>query len=149
MFTCENGDMTNTTNTRKPVARAAAKPAARPAAKPAAKAATKTVAAKAAPSKSAAKPAAKSPAKAPAKKVVAAKPATVKAIKPVVEAPKRYKVLTGIDDSEFCARVSAALDGGYELHGAPAATFNGKNVILAQALVLKKLPAKKKAGKKK
>ena len=148
MFTCENGDMTNTTNTRKPVARAAAKPAARPAAKPAAKAATKTVAAKAAPSKSAAKPAAKSPVKkAPVK--AAAKPAVVKAVKPVVEAPKRYKVLTGIDDSEFCARVSAALDGGYELHGAPAATFNGKNVILAQALVLKKLPAKKKAGKKK
>ena len=140
--------MTNTTNTRKPVARAAAKPAARPAAKPAAKAATKTVAAKAAPSKSAAKPAAKSPVKkAPVK--AAAKPAVVKAVKPVVEAPKRYKVLTGIDDSEFCARVSAALDGGYELHGAPAATFNGKNVILAQALVLKKLPAKKKAGKKK
>jgi hypothetical protein len=35
------------------------------------------------------------------------------------------------------------------LHGAPAATFNGKNVILAQAIVLKKLPAKKKSGKKK
>ena len=140
--------MTNTINTRKPVARAAAKPAARPAAKPAAKAATKTVAAKAAPSKSVAKPAAKSPVKkAPVK--AAAKPAVVKAVKPVVEAPKRYKVLTGIDDSEFCSRVSAALDAGYELHGAPAATFNGKNVILAQALVLKKLPAKKKAGKKK
>jgi len=143
--------MTNTTNTRKPVARAAAKPVARPAvaksaaAKPAA---AKTVAAKAAPSKSVAKPAAKSPVKkAPVK--AAAKPAVVKAVKPVVEAPKRYKVLTGIDDSEFCSRVSAALDAGYELHGAPAATFNGKNVILAQAIVLKKLPAKKKAGKKK
>lgn len=143
--------MTNTTNTRKPVARAAAKPAARPAvAKPAAKpAATKTVAAKAAPSKPAAKPAAKSPAKKAVVSRAAAKPAVAKAIKPAVEAPKRYKVLTGIDDSEFCARVSAVLDAGYELHGAPAATFNGKNVILAQAVVLKKLPAKKKAGKKK
>lgn len=144
--------MTNTTNTRKPVARAAAKPAARPAvAKPAAAkpAATKTVAAKAAPSKPAAKPAAKSPAKKAVVSRAAAKPAVAKAIKPAVEAPKRYKVLTGIDDSEFCTRVSAALDNGYELHGAPAATFNGKNVILAQAIVLKKLPAKKKAGKKK
>jgi hypothetical protein len=100
----------------------------RPAARTAAKATTaKPAAAKAAP-KTAAKPA---------------------AIKPTVEAPKRYKVLTGIDDHEFCARVSEALDNGYILHGAPAATFNGKNVILAQAIVLKKLPAKKKSGKKK
>lgn len=136
--------MSNTTNTRKPAARAA---------KPAAKAPVKPVAKKAAPAKSAAKPAAKSPvvASAAAKPVarVAAKPAVAKSIKPTVEAPKRYKVLTGIDDSAFCSRVSEALDNGYELHGAPAATFNGKNVILAQAIVLKKLPAKKKSGKKK
>jgi hypothetical protein len=144
--------MTITTNTRKPAARAA---------KPAAKAAVKPAAKKAAPTKSAAKPAAKSPVVAraaakPAARVAAkptakpaAKPAVAKSVKPTVEAPKRYKVLTGIDDSAFCARVSEALDNGYELHGAPAATFNGKNVILAQAIVLKKLPAKKKSGKKK
>jgi hypothetical protein len=136
MFTCDNWGMTNATNTRRPAARTAAKATT---AKPAA--------AKAAP-KTAAKPAAKAASKAAAKPAAktAAKPA---AIKPTVEAPKRYKVLTGIDDHEFCARVSEALDNGYILHGAPAATFNGKNVILAQAIVLKKLPAKKKSGKKK
>jgi hypothetical protein len=124
--------MTNATNTRRPAARTAAK-ATTP----------KPSAAKAAP-KTAAKPAVKPAVKAAPK--AAAKPA---AIKPTVEAPKRYKVLTGIDDHEFCARVSEALDNGYMLHGAPAATFNGKNVILAQAIVLKKLPSKKKSGKKK
>ena len=104
--------MSNTTNTRRPAARAAAKAA----------------------------PAKATPAK-PAAKAAADKPA--------VEAPKRYRLLTGIDDSQFCARVSEALDNGYELYGSPAATFNGKNVIVAQAIVLKKLPAKKKSGKKK
>lgn len=138
--------MSNTTNT----SRAAAKPAAKPAAKAAAKpSTTKTSAAKPV-ARAAAKPAAKAVAKTAAKPAVAAKAAAKPAaIKPVVEAPKRYKVLTGIDDHAFCARVSEALDNGYELHGAPAATFNGKNVILAQAIVLKKLPSKKKIGKKK
>jgi hypothetical protein len=114
--------MSNTTNTRRPAARAAAKAA------PA-----KATPAKPASVKTAAKPVAKSSA----------------AVKPAVEAPKRYRLLTGIDDSQFCARVSEALDNGYELYGSPAATFNGKNVIVAQAVVLKKLPAKKKSGKKK
>lgn len=127
--------MTNATNTRRPAARTAAKATT---AKPAAN--------KAAP-KTAAKPAAKPSVKAASK--TSAKPAAKTAAKPTVEAPKRYKVLTGIDDHQFCARVSEALDNGYMLHGAPAATFNGKNVILAQAIVLKKLPAKKKSGKKK
>ena len=122
MFTCDNWGMSSTTNTRRPAARAAAKGAA----------AKATPAKPVAAAKTAAKPAAKA---AP--------------VKPVVETLKRYKVLTGIDDSQFCARVSEALDNGYELFGAPAATFNGKNVILAQAIVLKKLPPKKKSGKKK
>ncbi|MGP4018424.1 DUF1737 domain-containing protein [Saccharopolyspora sp. 5N708] len=47
----------------------------------------------------------------------------------------RYRLLTGPDDESFCRRVSAALDAGYELHGSPAATFNGTTVIVAQALV--------------
>ena len=130
--------MSNTTNTRRPAARAAAKaaPAKATPAKPAAKPASVKTAAKPAAKSSAAKPAAKPAAKAAA-------------VKPAVEAPKRYRLLTGIDDSQFCARVSEALDNGYELYGSPAATFNGKNVIVAQAIVLKKLPAKKKSGKKK
>jgi len=49
----------------------------------------------------------------------------------------RYRLLTGPDDHTFCERVSAALDDGYELYGSPSATFNGKDVIVAQAVVLR------------
>lgn len=48
----------------------------------------------------------------------------------------RYRLLSGPDDRSFCERVSAALDEGYELHGGPAATFDGERVIVAQAVVL-------------
>jgi hypothetical protein len=47
----------------------------------------------------------------------------------------RYRLLTGPDDAKFCHRVSEALDLGYRLHGSPAATFNGDQVIVAQALL--------------
>jgi hypothetical protein len=46
-----------------------------------------------------------------------------------------YRVLTGPDDAKFCHRVSEALSLGYRLHGSPALTFNGKDVIVAQALL--------------
>ena len=46
-----------------------------------------------------------------------------------------YRVLTGPDDATFCRRVSEMLALGYELHAGPAATFNGENVVLAQALL--------------
>ena len=55
-------------------------------------------------------------------------------------APLRYRLLTGPDDSEFCRRISAALDEGYELYGSPAATFDGEHVIVAQAIVLPVTP---------
>jgi hypothetical protein len=48
----------------------------------------------------------------------------------------RYRMLTGPDDRSFCERVSAALDEGYQLHGAPTLTFNGERVIVGQAVVL-------------
>jgi len=48
----------------------------------------------------------------------------------------RYRVLTGPDDSTFCERVSQALADGYQLHGGPALTFDGGQVIVAQAVVL-------------
>jgi hypothetical protein len=48
----------------------------------------------------------------------------------------RYRLLSGPDDRTFCERISAALDEGYELHGGPAATFDGERVIVAQAVVL-------------
>ncbi|MFD9893838.1 DUF1737 domain-containing protein [Amycolatopsis sp. NPDC059027] len=47
----------------------------------------------------------------------------------------RYRLLTGPDDAHFCRRVSDALDAGYALHGSPAATHDGNQVIVAQAVV--------------
>ena len=47
----------------------------------------------------------------------------------------RYRVLTGADDDRFCRRVSEALALGYQLHGGPAVTHDGTDVIVAQALV--------------
>ena len=46
-----------------------------------------------------------------------------------------YRLLTGPDDAAFCRRVSEALALGYRLYGSPAATFNGTQVIVAQALL--------------
>lgn len=46
-----------------------------------------------------------------------------------------YRVLTGPDDASFCHRVSEALALGYRLHEGPALTYNGKEVIVAQALL--------------
>jgi hypothetical protein len=130
---CENEQMVNETKPAAPKA---------PAAKTAVKPAAKTTAAKVAAPKAAAKPAAKAPAKTAAKAVAAPKPAAK--VAEVTQAPKRYRLLTGIDDSSFCQKVSDALDSGYELYGSPSVTFNGKNVIAAQAVILKKLPKKSK-----
>ena len=46
-----------------------------------------------------------------------------------------YRILTGPDDDHFCRRVSEALALGYRLYGSPAATFDGKSVVVAQALI--------------
>ena len=46
-----------------------------------------------------------------------------------------YRLLTGPDDAAFCRRVSEALAIGYRLYGSPAATFNGKEVTVAQAVI--------------
>lgn len=46
-----------------------------------------------------------------------------------------YRLLTGPDDAAFCRRVSEALALGYRLYGSPAASFNGQQVIVAQAIV--------------
>lgn len=47
----------------------------------------------------------------------------------------RYRLLTGPDDDAFCRRVSEALALGYQLYGQPSVTFNGTDVIAAQAVV--------------
>ena len=47
----------------------------------------------------------------------------------------QYRLLTGPDDAEFCARITRHLNEGWELHGSPTLTFNGERVIAAQAVV--------------
>lgn len=52
----------------------------------------------------------------------------------------KYRLLSGVDDTTFCRKVSEALEEGYVLHGSPCCTFDGHNLILAQALVLPEPP---------
>ena len=130
-------------------------PAKKPAAPRSRAAAAKpATAAKAAPKSSAVrKPAVKAAPK-PAAAKAAPKPAAAAKAAPATEAPKPYKMLTGPDDSEFCSKVSRHLAEGYELYGSPTMTFNGKTVIVGQAVVLKAkankaAKAKNSKGKKK
>ena len=49
-----------------------------------------------------------------------------------------YRLLTGPDDSAFCARVEKWLNKGWKLHGSPSVTstaVNGAQLIVAQAIV--------------
>ncbi|BAS11392.1 conserved hypothetical protein [Arthrobacter sp. Hiyo4] len=55
---------------------------------------------------------------------------------PAPEEKLSYRLITGQDDRSFCERISTALAEGYVLHGSPAATSNGGQVIVAQALIL-------------
>ncbi|ALH94509.1 DUF1737 domain-containing protein [Acinetobacter equi] len=48
---------------------------------------------------------------------------------------KVYRFITGKDDAKFCARVTKALNEGYELYGLPTMTFNGTDVIVGQAVM--------------
>jgi hypothetical protein len=45
------------------------------------------------------------------------------------------RLLTGANEDAFCHRVSDALTMGYQLYGPPAATHNGSDVIVAQAIL--------------
>ncbi len=47
-----------------------------------------------------------------------------------------YRLITGPDDVTFCERISQALSDGYRLYGSPAASFDGENLLVAQAVVL-------------
>lgn len=53
-----------------------------------------------------------------------------------MEKKLRYRLITGKDDSNFCKRISALLDEGYKLYGSPSCTFNGEDVIVAQAVII-------------
>jgi hypothetical protein len=46
-----------------------------------------------------------------------------------------YRLLTGPDDASFCHRVSEAVALGYRLYGSPCAAYDGKTVVVGQALV--------------
>ncbi|GGD78796.1 DUF1737 domain-containing protein [Croceicoccus mobilis] len=46
-----------------------------------------------------------------------------------------YRCLTGPDDHAFCERVSKALEEGWKLHGSPSLTHDGRQVIVAQAVI--------------
>jgi hypothetical protein len=48
---------------------------------------------------------------------------------------KLYSCITGPDDETFCKRVSDKLNRGWQLHGGPTLTYDGKTVIAGQALV--------------
>lgn len=48
---------------------------------------------------------------------------------------KVYRYLTGQDDVNFCARITEALNSGYELYGSPTMTFNGTHVIVGQVVM--------------
>ncbi|QAA32548.1 DUF1737 domain-containing protein [Clostridium manihotivorum] len=48
----------------------------------------------------------------------------------------RYRLITGKDDSNFCRRITELLNEGYKLYGSPSCTFNGTDVIVAQAVIL-------------
>lgn len=54
------------------------------------------------------------------------------------EQPLTYKLITGKDDVNFCKRVSKLIAKGYTLYGSPSLTFNGTDVITAQALIYSK-----------
>jgi hypothetical protein len=47
-----------------------------------------------------------------------------------------YRYLTGPDDAAFCHRVTAALNKGWQLYGAPTLTYDAekKRVICGQAI---------------
>ena len=48
---------------------------------------------------------------------------------------KLYRLLSGPDDDEFCARVERMSNRRWNLHGGPALTFDGKSVVATQAIV--------------
>ena len=48
----------------------------------------------------------------------------------------KYRLITGKDDASFCERITKLIEEGYRLYGSPSVTYNGKDVIAAQAVVL-------------
>ena len=49
---------------------------------------------------------------------------------------KLYRFLSGVDNAEFCQRVSDALADGYELYGNPVMVMDNDVRIVVQAVIL-------------
>ena len=47
----------------------------------------------------------------------------------------QYKFITGPDDSKFCARITEFLNNGWKLYGNPTMSFDGKTIIVGQAII--------------
>ena len=47
----------------------------------------------------------------------------------------QYKLITGPDDSKFCARITEFLNQGWKLYGNPTISFDGKTIIAGQAII--------------
>jgi len=58
-----------------------------------------------------------------------------------MEKKLKYRLITGKDDSSFCERISKLIEDGYNLYGSPSVTYNGKDVIAAQAVILPENPS--------
>ena len=58
-----------------------------------------------------------------------------------MSAMQAYRLLTGEDDAAFCHKVTAALNAGWVLHGAPAYAFDaGTGVMRCAQAVVKEVP---------
>ena len=53
-----------------------------------------------------------------------------------MEKKLRYRLITMKDDVNFCEKISELLDDGYKLYESPSCTFNGQDVIVAQAVII-------------
>jgi hypothetical protein len=54
---------------------------------------------------------------------------------PPPEGLPMYRLVTGADGAAFCHRVSEAVGLGYRLYGSPTVAFDGRRVVVGQALV--------------
>ena len=50
---------------------------------------------------------------------------------------KLYRYITGIDDSNFCMKITKLINKGWKLYGNPTLTFDGKNNIVGQVVIKK------------
>ena len=49
---------------------------------------------------------------------------------------KSYRFLSGVDNADFCQRVSDALDDGYVLYGNPVMVMDKDVRVVGQAVIL-------------